>query len=96
VIEIMKMIVLYGFLNQIVTDNTFYAKSFDDNITLEVFSTSRYCTGGKINNLRRKKNVAKTTIMNTATIIKIKTIVVFMLINIKNWSIIKLYTTAAI
>ena len=33
--------------------------------------------GGKINNLRRKKNVAKTTIMNTATIIKIKTIVVF-------------------
>lgn len=71
------MIVLYGFLNQIVTVNTFYAKSFDDNITLEVFSTSRYCIGGKINNLRRKKNVAKTTIMNTATIIKIKTIVVF-------------------
>jgi hypothetical protein len=39
--------------------------------------------GGTINTLRRKKNVAKTTIMNTATIIKIKTIVVFMLIIIK-------------
>jgi hypothetical protein len=66
-----------------VADNTSYAKSFDDKIPFEVFSTSRYCTGEKINNLRRKKKVAKTTIMNTATIIKIKTIVVFILIIIK-------------
>lgn len=42
-----------------VADNTSYAKSFDDKIPFEVFSTSRYCTGEKINNLRRKRRWLK-------------------------------------
>jgi hypothetical protein len=60
-----------------------YDKSFhDDN---EVFSISRPCVVGKIKNDKRirKKNVAKTTIMNIATIIKIKIPVVFTLTILK-------------
>ena len=58
-------------------------KSFhDDN---EVFSISRPCEVGKISNDKRirKKNVAKTTIMNITTIIKIKIPVVFTLTILK-------------
>jgi hypothetical protein len=54
----------------------------DDN---EVFSISKPCEVGKIKNDKRtrKKNVAKTTIMNIATIIKIKILIVFTLIILK-------------
>ena len=58
----------------------------DDN---EVFSISKACEVGKINNdIRiRKKNVAKITIINTTAIIKIKIPVVFTLIIFKLASI---------
>ncbi|MFZ0567564.1 MAG: hypothetical protein WAM22_06150, partial [Nitrososphaeraceae archaeon] len=53
-----------------------------DNVTTKFFSISRPCEVGKVNKdiRNRKKNVAKTTIMNIATIIKIKIPVVFTLI----------------
>ena len=58
----------------------------DDN---EVFSISKACEVGKINNDNRirKKNVAKITIINTTAIIKIKIPVVFTLIIFKLASI---------
>ena len=58
----------------------------DDN---EVFSISKTCEVGKINNDNRirKKNVAKITIINTTAIIKIKIPVVFTLIIFKLASI---------
>jgi hypothetical protein len=57
--------------------------SFDDDN--EVFSISKACEVGKINNDNRirKKNVAKTTIINTTAIIMIKIPVVFTLIIFK-------------
>jgi hypothetical protein len=61
-------------------DSTSYDKSFDEeNIPFKVLSISRPCDVGKIiNNLSNPKNVAKTTIMNIAIIIKIKIPIVFM------------------
>jgi hypothetical protein len=65
-----------------------YNISFDDNDD-EVFSISKACEVGKINNDNRikKKNVAKITIINITTIIKTKIPAVFKLIIFKLTSI---------
>jgi hypothetical protein len=57
-------------------------RSFHDDDITKVFSISSPLEVGKINNdmRNRKKKVAKTTIMNIATIIKIKIQIVFTLI----------------
>ena len=64
-----------------------YNISFDDDN--EVFSISKACEVGKINNDNRikKKNVAKITIINITTIIKTKIPAVFTLITFKLTSI---------
>ena len=64
-----------------------YNISFDDDN--EVFSISKACEVGKINNDNRikKKNVAKITIINITTIIKTKIPAVFTLIIFKLTSI---------
>lgn len=68
-------------------DSMLYNISFDDDN--EVFSISKACEVGKINNDNRikKKNVAKITIINITTIIKTKIPAVFTLIIFKLTSI---------
>ena len=68
-------------------DNILCNISFHDEN--KVFSISKACEVGKINNdnRRKKKNVAKTTIINTTAIIMIKIPAVFTLIIFKLASI---------